>query len=59
MPTPQQQPDCVRREERALLSAVVAPDVEGENPGQALSTGSAVGIKKFAAAREAGPLIKF
>ena len=41
---------------RALLSAVVAPDVEGANPGQALSAGSAVGGQQHAAARGSGRL---
>lgn len=45
----------MRRKERTLLSAVGAPDVEGANPGQALSAGSAVGDKQYAAGRESGP----
>jgi hypothetical protein len=53
----QQQPDRVRREERTLLSVVVAPDVEGASPGQALSAGYAVGGQEHATARGPGRLI--
>src|SRR4030066_359240 len=53
----EQQPDCVRRDERTFLSAVVAPDVEGANPGQALSAGSDVSGNQHAAAGRSGRLI--